>query len=294
MDAYDRSSAIEQATMTRVAEIYAGALRQALKNKKAFLRKVEDVANGKIKPPQFYVDTGQVQKWKEGFLRELVRQEAVIEGIMKMLNEAGVQAAELIRGSLVEIYKVNRDEVSAKINASLPKDYKKAPLTSFTRQQIRVLIEENESPFSKLAYRNMGENPAIRRRLQNELGMASILGESQREIIQRIRKITGQTVAQARRVAQTERTRVQSQARWQTGQEAAQMGLTIVNEWSARMVRTRDSHAALDGETKPQGEPFVTIWGNSLHYPGDPSAPAREVINCHCVLVPDVVVKEAD
>lgn len=72
------------------------------------------------------------------------------------------------------------------------------------------------------------------------------------------------------------------------------MGLTIVNEWSTRMVNSRDSHAALDGEKKPQGEPFHTIWGNDLLYPGDPSAPAREVINCHCVLVPDVVVEEAD
>ena len=37
MDAVERSDAIEQATMTRVIEIYTGALRKALKNKKAFL-----------------------------------------------------------------------------------------------------------------------------------------------------------------------------------------------------------------------------------------------------------------
>ena len=31
---------------------------------------------------------------------------------------------------------------------------------------------------------------------------------------------------------------------------------------------------------------ITTIWGNELMYPGDPSAPAREVINCRCVIRP--------
>lgn len=292
MHAYEQSDAIEHATMTRIADIYAGALRRALKNKKAFLQKVKDVESGKIKPPQYYVDTDQVAKWKEGFLRELIRQDAVIDSIMKELNAAGVEASELIRGSMVDIYQINREEAVKAISESSIGMEVKASFVVYNKSQIRALIDEGQSPFSQLAYNNLGQNPVIRRRLQNELGMASILGEGQYKIIQRIRKVTGQTVSQARRVAQTERTRVQSQARWQTGQEAAAMGLYVVNEWSARMVNTRDSHAALDGEKKPQGETFHTIWGNSLRYPGDPTAPAREVINCHCVLVPDVVLTE--
>lgn len=290
MDAYERSNAIEHATMTRVAEIYAGALRKALKNKKDFFQKVKDVETGRIKPPQYYVDTDQVAKWKERFLRELIRQDAVISGIMDELNKAGIDASELIRGSMQEIYKVNREEAAKGISESSSASGVNISFTQYDKNQIRVLVEEGQSPFSKLAYENLGKNPVMRRRLQNELAMATVLGESQSKIIDRIRKVTGQTVAQARRVAQTERTRVQSQARWQTGQEAANMGVHVVNEWSARMVNTRDSHAALDGKKAEQGEPFRTIWGNSLLYPGDPSAPAKEVINCHCVLVPDVLL----
>lgn len=290
MDAYERSNAIEHATMTRVAEIYAGALRKALKNKKDFFQKVKDVETGRIKPPQYYVDTDQVAKWKERFLRELIRQDAVISGIMDELNKAGIDAAALIRDSMLEIYRVNREEAVKGISESSSASGVNISFAQYNKTQIKVLVEEDQSPFSKLAYENLGNNPAIRRRLQNELGMAAVIGESQSEIIDRIRKVTGQTVAQARRVAQTERTRVQSQARWQTGQEAANMGVHVVNEWSARMVNTRDSHAALDGKKAEQGEPFRTIWGNSLLYPGDPSAPAKEVINCHCVLVPNVLL----
>ena len=101
-----------------------------------------------------------------------------------------------------------------------------------------------------------------------------------------IRKITGQTVAQARRVAQTERTRVQSQARWQAGNEAEQMGLKVYNIWRTRMVRSRESHIALNGKAAMQGERFP---GSVLRYPGDPDGRAEDVINCHCVLEPHIL-----
>lgn len=89
-------------------------------------------------------------------------------------------------------------------------------------------------------------------------------------------------------MAQTERNRVQSQARADALHEAAQAGVIVTKKWSARMRNTRDSHAALNGVEIPENEKFRTIWGNELRYPGDPEAPAAEVINCHCVLIPDV------
>ncbi len=128
----------------------------------------------------------------------------------------------------------------------------------------------------------------IRSALQSQMAQAAILGESQEKIIKRIQKVTGQAEYQARRIAQTERNRVQSQARAEALHEAAKMGITVTKTWSARMRNTRDSHAALNGTEIPENEKFHTIWGNELRYPGDPEAPAAEVINCFCVLVPDV------
>ena len=290
MDAIERGDLIEHATMTRVAEIYAGALQKALKKKKAFLQKIKDLDSGKIQPPQYYVDLDMVDKWREGFVRELMRQQAVIEDIMEELNAAGVDAAALIRKSMVDIYQANREEMVQKLSDAAISQGVNVSFAQYDKRQIAVLLQEQESPFTKLAYENMGKNPAIRRRLQNELAMAIILGESQAKIIKRIRAVTGQSIAQARRVAQTERTRVQSQARHLAGQEAAEKGIGIVNEWSARMVNTRESHADLNGKKVMQGEKFRTIWGNELEFPGDPSAPAKEVINCFCVLAPDVLL----
>ena len=286
MDALERSDAIEQATMTRVIEIYTGALRRALKDKKAFLQKIADVDSGKIKPPMYYVQRGEVDKWRQGFIRELMRKNKVIDGIMKQLNEAGAEASALIRDSMVDIYQANRQEATARLALEADQLGVSATFAQYDKRQIAVLLQEQQSPFSRLAYQNMGANPAIRRRLQNEMAQATILGESQREIIKRIRKVTGQTVAQARRVAQTERTRVQSQARWQAGNEAAAMGLRVYNTWSTRMINSRESHIILNCKCALQGERFP---GSVLRFPGDPEGPAADVINCHCVLEPHIL-----
>lgn len=47
--------------------------------------------------------------------------------------------------------------------------------------------------------------------------------------------------------------------------------------------RTRDSHRSADGQVVGMDEPF-RVGGANLMYPGDPSGPADEVINCRCAI----------
>lgn len=286
------SDAIEQATLTRIADIYNGALRRILKQKAGLLRKIAAVDAGKIKPPDFYALQGEegIRKWRDGWMRQLFRDNQLIEIIMRELNACGVEAEKLIRGALADVYAVNKDFTIDQLTAKAGDILTRASFAMSNRREVEVLVRAGESPFSRIAYENMGQNPVIRRRLQDSLAMACVLGEGQQKIIKRIQAITGQSYNQAKRVAQTERTRVQSQARYETCQEASRKGVVVIYEWSARMINTRESHAALNGKKVMDGKPFVTIWGNLLRYPGDPSAPAREVINCYCVLVPDVLL----
>jgi hypothetical protein len=286
VNAIDRCNALEAALMARVGSIYADALRTATKKRAAFLRKIEAIDEGRIKPPQYYIDTDQVDKWRQGFVRELIRQENVIEGIMEELNRAGVQAADEIQSTMPEYYAINREEAVKLLSDGMHNAGLDGSFRQQTRRQIETILTDLQPPFSRLAYQNLGRNPAIRRRLEHELSQATILGESQEKLIKRIMAVTGQAQWQAKRVAQTERTRVQSQARWDAGNEAMAFGVRVINEWSARMINTRDTHAELDGKVALQGEYFP---GSPLRFPGDPSAPAGEVINCHCVMIPDVL-----
>lgn len=286
VNAIDRCNALEAALMARVGSIYADALRTATKKRAAFLRKIEAIDEGRIKPPQYYIDTDQVDKWRQGFVRELIRQENVIEGIMEELNRAGVQAADEIKSTMPDYYAINREEAVELLSDGMHNAGLDGSFRQQTRRQIETILTDLQPPFSRLAYQNLGRNPAIRRRLEHELSQATILGESQDKLIKRIMAVTGQAQWQAKRVAQTERTRVQSQARWDAGNEAMALGVRVINEWSARMVNTRDTHAELDGKVALQGEYFP---GSPLRFPGDPSAPAGEVINCHCVMIPDVL-----
>lgn len=280
----DPSDLREEALLERINEIYVKALKTAIRQNRAFLRKVNDVIEGRTKPPQYYVDRGEVEKWRAGYINELIRQYTVIDGIMQELDDAGVEVSAEIRDAMADIYGINRGEALSIFEAA-GVDVK----TSFampTKQTVLVTLTKNEPYFSKLAYQHLGQNLSVRRRLQNELAQATILGESQQKLIKRIKAVTGQATWQARRVAQTERTRLQSQARYEAGEEAKSLGVRVANQWTAKMHNTRDTHVERNGKWAMQGDPFP---GSNMRYPGDPAGGAAEVINCHCVLVPDVL-----
>ena len=48
--------------------------------------------------------------------------------------------------------------------------------------------------------------------------------------------------------------------------------------------RTRVTHREADGQRVPVGQPF-TVGGFSLAFPGDPTGPAQEVIQCRCTML---------
>ncbi|MEE4384171.1 MAG: phage minor head protein [Pseudomonadales bacterium] len=58
-------------------------------------------------------------------------------------------------------------------------------------------------------------------------------------------------------------------------------GLVTAREWaSAEDSRTRPDHSAADGQTTTD---TYTVGGVSMRFPGDPNAPADQIVNCRCV-----------
>jgi len=58
-------------------------------------------------------------------------------------------------------------------------------------------------------------------------------------------------------------------------------------EWLAsKDEKVRDSHVSTDGQVVDINESFTTGDGNKLMQPGDYSAPASDIINCRCTVLP--------
>ena len=80
------------------------------------------------------------------------------------------------------------------------------------------------------------------------------------------------------------RTETHGAANYGSNEAAKLTGLPLRREWlAAQDERTRESHAAADGQIVGVDEAF-DVGGSALMYPGDPSGPAEEVINCRCTL----------
>lgn len=147
---------------------------------------------------------------------------------------------------------------------------------------------KNIPPFSKIAYNNLGNDRLIVERLNREMEQWIRSKKSVSDLVERIRKVAGVSLHQAQTIARTERTRVQGQARYEAIRElnrSLRGKRRYRKEWVARHDdKTRDTHAELSGTVQYANQYFVTSSGAKLMYPGDPSAPAKEIINCRCYI----------
>lgn len=91
-------------------------------------------------------------------------------------------------------------------------------------------------------------------------------------------------------IARTESLRITHQAGDAAYRQAIARGALTLDQlecsWLAtRDPRTRDTHAAMNGQIRDWGDPFESPSGALLLYPGDPSAPVEETACCRCCRV---------
>lgn len=244
--------------------IYGEALKKAIKRNKYAIKKLADLPK----------DADRTLK-KE-LANKVLASTNIVENIAKELAKAGVDVSEIIQSDMNKVFLDNRNKVIKDITKLVPE----AAFAIYNERTVRTLVKKNQSAFTKIAYKNLGKDEIIVKRLKKELLEATLLGEGQDLLIKRIRKVTGQSLSQGRRVAQTERNRVQSEGRYDAGKEAVEMDIPIKKRWSTKFDNSRPTHIKVNREEVPLDKPF----GNGLMFPGDPNAPAKEVCNCRCVM----------
>ena len=99
------------------------------------------------------------------------------------------------------------------------------------------------------------------------------------------RKFDHYSQFQAERFVRTEATNAANYGTMQ-GATTVFPGEEMKKEWIASFDdRTRDTHAEADGQVVRYNDPFF-VGGYQIQYPGEPGAPAAEIINCRCSVAP--------
>ena len=111
-------------------------------------------------------------------------------------------------------------------------------------------------------------------------------GETKKELMARISTaFEGIKQTRADTIANTETAAAFNYARDKAMRKAGVTHKKWLHSMSPLIKEPRPTHLEADGQVQPIDEPF-DIGGVSMMHPGDESAPADEVINCHCVATP--------
>jgi HK97 family phage portal protein len=91
------------------------------------------------------------------------------------------------------------------------------------------------------------------------------------------------TRGRAETIARTELGSAYNHAGYQAAMDNGAKGIRWISTPDSL---TRDDHSEFDGQVRLDGDPYVGADGGSINYPGDPNAPANQVINCRCAYEP--------
>ena len=156
----------------------------------------------------------------------------------------------------------------------------------------RNLLEAGDAAVLSRDIRDRRFDPSVRRMLEDEEPLGA---ERISRMVERYRE--RYLTYRAETIARTESLRVLGQAREEALRQVVDdVGLprgAVRRVWRATMdARVRDTHAAMDGQEVGQDEPFESPSGALLMFPGDPSAPPEEVINCRCTVLTEITPPE--
>ncbi len=150
-------------------------------------------------------------------------------------------------------------------------------------QEAMVTAVQLDSKISHGLYTRLGEDVAmLKKKITAQVSRGVATAMTYQQIAQQLAGVSNIGYNNAVRIARTEGHRIQCQSGMDACYKAKEKGADVVKQWDATLDgRTRESHAAVDGEYRELDEKF----SNGLEFPGDPHGKAAEVINCRCALL---------
>lgn len=267
-----KSDGVYKKTQRTIQKEYNDTLQSILRKNRDYLKKVNQVQSGKIKPPSGLKTEAQVEAWKRGYLRRYLAKTEAVNKSVKEMQDAGVRVRKSIRDAMNKTYGIEHGSVVDALRAGR---LMKPP----TERQAAILLDGKLQSFDIQALRNLSNGDVARKRLQREFAASIVKGESDEAVIKRIQKVTGMEESHAKTVLRTERTRVIGMAQQDASEEYTEKtGRVPKKRWKCMFRNSRESHVGLHNHVVRADEEFLP----GLAFPGDPRAPARETVNCQC------------
>lgn len=238
------------------------------KLKKAIRESVGDMALDKsLTPIERY---NQSQKYD--------RLNKIEETIANEIGKLNKLAVKEVNKNLYDIYKLNYndtiDTLSVLLAVNIPSRYAKTPKNAD--------IDLEESPFDTIALDNIKDTAELRKAVNRQFVTAIMNGEDTNKLIKRIQKITELKLSDITRIARTQTTRLENEARLEAGRVGERMGYRMIKRWDCvHDNRTREAHKHADGQIVSINDAF-TVDGEKLMIPGDINGSPGNIINCRC------------
>ena len=231
----------------------------------------------------------EFKAWRDAALAEATAREDLLARINYEILDADRLAREIVAGKTGEVFTANVAWGTWQIERGLGSTC--TAWTLYDQDTVARLISENPDlyPVPDLDVQKAWRWNA--QHLQSTITQAAVSGASVDDIAKDLRRVMAMNVRDSIRVARTAMTGAENAGRVNAYQRAQAMGIELEQMWIATLDgRTRPSHRELDGESVPVSATF----SNGCRFPGDPSGPAEEVMNCRCTLIANLRGFERD
>lgn len=231
----------------------------------------------------------EFQAWRDAALAEATAREDLLAKINYEILDADKLAREIVAGRTGEVFSANVAWGTWQVERGLGSTC--TAWTLYDQDTVARLLSENPDlyPVPDLDVQKAWRLNA--QHLRSTITQAAVSGASIDDIAKDVRRVMAMNVRDSVRVARTAMTGAENAGRVNAYQRAQSMGIELEQMWLATLDgRTRPSHRAIDGESVPVSATF----SNGCRFPGDPSGPAAEVMNCRCTLIANLRGFERD
>lgn len=274
-----------------IRRAYASASTELMETIDAYFGKLEK----KDKEMRRLVDAGQITEdqylqWRLAYIGRGKRFEELRDILAERVTQANELAVSYVNDRTPTIYTINRNYAG----------YRVEKRTGFRYQSFILL---NEAAIRRLLVDkpdlmpNYPKEKALARGIDLEYGRKQITaavtsgilqGKGVRKIAADLRtRLVNMSIESAIRTARTAVTAAENGGRFDTFNEAEQLGLKGKYKWVSTLdARTRPAHQRADGQVRDADKPFI-VDGEKLMFPGDKSLGASgwNLYNCRCSYV---------